>query len=94
MWCDGEHQYAYAYAYQTMTPDQAAFVIQQAWRDYVYHLYEYEDEISFYDLYPDRPMDYEGMSQVNIEYEYWQWYPTQGLCPRLILQPPTNPSSV
>jgi hypothetical protein len=27
-------------------------------------------------MYPDRPMDYEGMSQVNIEYEYWQWYPT------------------
>jgi hypothetical protein len=30
-------------------------------------------------VYPDRPMDYEGMSQVNIEYEYWQWYPTQGM---------------
>jgi hypothetical protein len=30
-------------------------------------------------MYPDRPMDYEGMSQVNIEYEYWQWYPTQGM---------------
>jgi hypothetical protein len=37
-------------------------------------------------MYPDRPMDYEGMSQVNIEYQYqyqyWQWYPTQGLRPR------------
>jgi len=71
MWWDGEHAYAYAYQYsKTMTPDQAAFVIQQAWRKhkFYYDYYDYEDEISFYDLYPDRPMDYEGMSQVNIEY--------------------------
>ena len=56
-----------------MTPDQAAFLIQQAWRKHKFY-YDYcdyeEDEISFYDMYPDRPMDYEGMSQVNIEYEY------------------------
>jgi len=55
---------------QTMTPDQAAFVIQQAWRNhkFYYDYCDYEDEISFYDMYPDRPMDYEGMSQVNFEY--------------------------
>lgn len=40
---------------QTMSPDQAARVIQNAWRDYVYEN-------------PDRPTDYDGMSQVNIEY--------------------------
>jgi len=73
MWWDGEHAYAYAYAYQyskTMTPDQAAFLIQQAWRNhkFYYDYCDYEDEISFYDMYPDRPTDYEGMSQVNIEY--------------------------
>jgi hypothetical protein len=78
-----------------MTPDQAALVIQNAWRNFeddrkirivdeynkelmdTYYrecctpgewVIDYEDEISFYDLYPDRPMDYEGMSQVNIEY--------------------------
>jgi hypothetical protein len=53
-----------------MTPERAAFVIQQAWRNhkFYYDYCDYQDEISFYDLYPDRPMDYEGMSQVNIEY--------------------------
>ena len=53
-----------------MTPDQAAFLIQQAWRNhkFYYDYCDYQDEISFYDLYPDRPTDYEGMSQVNIEY--------------------------
>ena len=82
MWWDGERAYAYAYQYsKTMTPDQAAFVIQQAWRTHKFHYdyCDYEDDISFYDLYPDRPIDYEGMSQVNYAYEYWQWYPTQGM---------------
>ena len=72
MWCESQYAYAYAYQYsKTMTPDQAAFLIQQAWRKHKFY-YDYcdyeEDEISFYDMYPDRPMDYEGMSQVNIEY--------------------------
>jgi hypothetical protein len=73
-----------------MTPDQAAFVIQNAWRNFdddrkFRMMDEYNNELMDtyyrecctpgewemdYDLYPDRPMDYEGMSQVNIEYTY------------------------
>ena len=50
-----------------MSPDDAACLIQRAWCDYVRrHMSEcFECE---YSIYPDRPVDYEGMWEVINEY--------------------------
>ena len=55
-----------------MTPDQAALIIQRAWSAYRDQLmasyYAREDEVSFYELYPERPVDYDGMWKVIAHY--------------------------
>ena len=70
-----------------MTPDQAAMVIQNAWRRFDDDrkdrcLEDYNNELwdtyyreccspgdwSFDDMYPERPVDYEGMNEVLSHY--------------------------
>ena len=53
-----------------MNPDTAALIIQRAWKDYCYsQMYEQQDnDVNFNDMYPDRPVDYEGMEEVENYY--------------------------
>lgn len=61
-----------------MTPERAVRLIQCAWRDHLQRrMDEYyaqmEEEVSVYDMWPERPCDYDAVEEVMTFYNDLSW---------------------